>query len=243
MTSEIILQNVGLDFIAYNKKLTIKEFFIDFLSKKNRQTQEIFSALININLHIIQGDRLGIIGFNGAGKSSLLKILSKIYPPTTGTIKVNGKIAPLLEIGAGFNNELSGRENIYLNGTILGYTKRQIKNIENEIIEFSELTQFIDMPIKHYSTGMYMKLAFSIATSIKPDILILDELFAGGDLNFIKKAQTRIKTMIENANIIVFVSHQMELLLELCNRVIWIEHGCIVADGNPKQIIERYLNQ
>ena len=152
-------------------------------------------------------------------------------------------IAPLLEIGAGFNPELSGRENIYLNGTILGYSIKKIKEIESDIIKFSELEQFIDMPVKYYSTGMYMKLAFSIATAVKPDILILDELFAGGDADFIIKAQERMKSMIEDSNIMVFVSHQMELLLELCNRVIWVDHGRIIADGEPGEIINRYLHK
>lgn len=194
-------------------------------------------------MEINHGDRLGIIGHNGAGKSSLLKILCKIYTPTSGTIDIKGKVAPLLEIGAGFNPELSGRENIYLNGTILGYNLKRLKEIEPDIINFSELEQFIDTPVKYYSTGMYMKLAFSIATATQPDILILDELFAGGDADFIKKAQARMKAMIEDSNIMVFVSHQMDLLLELCNRVIWVDHGNIIADGKPDEIINQYLKK
>ncbi len=242
MNSGITLEKVGLQFTLYNNKSSsVKELFADLFTNSVRNKTETFAALSDINLTINHGDRLGIIGHNGAGKSSLLKILCKIYTPTTGSISIHGKVAPLLEIGAGFNPELSGRENIYLNGTILGYNFKKLKEIESEIIEFSELEKFIDMPVKYYSTGMYMKLAFSIATATKPDILILDELFAGGDADFIKKAQARMKGLIEDSNIMVFVSHQMELLEELCNRVIWVDHGKIIADGKPDEIINQYL--
>ncbi|MFE4110517.1 ABC transporter ATP-binding protein [Kosakonia sp. YIM B13611] len=244
MNSEIVLENVALQFTLYhNKSSSVKELFADLFTRSHQKKAETFLALKEINLKINHGDRLGIIGHNGAGKSSLLKVLCKIYTPTTGNIYIKGKVAPLLEIGAGFNPELSGRENIYLNGTILGYDLKKLKEIESEIIKFAELEQFIDMPVKYYSTGMYMKLAFSIATATKPDILILDELFAGGDADFILKAQARMKAMIEDSNIMVFVSHQMELLLELCNRVIWVDHGSIIADGLPNDIINQYLNK
>ncbi|KLG15461.1 ABC transporter [Enterobacter roggenkampii] len=244
MNSEIVLKNVGLQFaLHHNKNSSLKELFADLFSRTHQKKHDTFLALNNINLEINHGDRLGIIGHNGAGKSSLLKILCKIYTPTSGTIDIKGKVAPLLEIGAGFNPELSGRENIYLNGTILGYNLKRLKEIEPDIINFSELEQFIDTPVKYYSTGMYMKLAFSIATATQPDILILDELFAGGDADFIKKAQARMKAMIEDSNIMVFVSHQMDLLLELCNRVIWVDHGNIIADGKPDEIINQYLKK
>ncbi|EMN1226880.1 TPA: ABC transporter ATP-binding protein [Enterobacter roggenkampii] len=244
MNSEIVLKNVGLQFaLHHNKNSSLKELFADLFSGTHQKKNDTFLALNNINLEINHGDRLGIIGHNGAGKSSLLKILCKIYTPTSGTIDIKGKVAPLLEIGAGFNPELSGRENIYLNGTILGYNLKRLKEIEPDIINFSELEQFIDTPVKYYSTGMYMKLAFSIATATQPDILILDELFAGGDADFIKKAQARMKAMIEDSNIMVFVSHQMDLLLELCNRVVWVDHGNIIADGKPDEIINQYLKK
>lgn len=244
MNSEIILKNVGLQFELYhNKSSSLKELFVDLFARTHLKKNDSFLALNNINLKINHGDRLGIIGHNGAGKSSLLKVLCKIYKPTSGEIDIKGKVAPLLEIGAGFNQELSGRENIYLNGTILGYNLKKLKEIECEIIKFAELEQFIDMPVKYYSTGMYMKLAFSIATATQPDILILDELFAGGDADFIQKAQARMKAMIEDSNIMVFVSHQMDLLLELCNRVIWVDHGQIIADGKPQDIINQYLRK
>ncbi len=244
MNSEIILNNVGLQFeIYYNKSSSLKELFTDLFVGSNQKKNDTFYALNNINLEIKHGDRLGIIGPNGAGKSSLLKVLCKIYAPTSGVINIKGKVAPLLEIGAGFNPELSGRENIYLNGTILGYNLKKLKEIESDVIKFAEIEKFIDMPVKYYSTGMYMKLAFSIATATQPDILVLDELFAGGDADFIQKAQARMKAMIEDSNIMVFVSHQMDLLLELCNRIIWVDHGNIIADGKPDEIINQYLKR
>ncbi|MBU4682987.1 ABC transporter ATP-binding protein [Cedecea davisae] len=244
MNSHIRLKNVSLEFeIYHNKTSSLKELFSNLFTDDNNTPKEKFKALSEINLEIFHGDRIGIIGHNGAGKSSLLKTLCKIYSPTSGTVEVVGHVAPLLEIGAGFNAELSGRENIYLNGTILGYTTKQIKRIEKDIIEFSELEQFIDMPVKYYSTGMYMKLAFSIATAVKPEILVLDELFAGGDAEFIQKAQKRMKDIIAGSSIMVFVSHQLELLSELCNRVIWLDHGTIIEDGEPKKVISKYLEK
>jgi len=245
MNSKIVLDNVSLVFDLHkNSKSSLKEMFANaFKDKHNGKSTQKFTAIKNLCLEINHGDRIGIVGHNGAGKSSLLKILCKIYEPSEGKVTIKGNIAPLLEIGAGFNPELSGRENIYLNGAILGYNKKYLKEIESEIIEFSELSEFIDTPVKYYSTGMYLKLAFAISTAVQPDILILDELFAGGDAEFVSKAQLRMKSMIEDSNIMVFVSHQTELLLELCNRVIWLDHGIIVADGEPKTIIAKYLNK
>jgi ABC-type polysaccharide/polyol phosphate transport system ATPase subunit len=245
MNSKIILENVSLVFDLHkNNKSSLKEMFANVLKDKHHiDTKEKFKAITNINLEINHGDRLGIVGHNGAGKSSLLKVLCRIYEPSSGKVTVQGNVAPLLEIGAGFNPELSGRENIYLNGAILGYSKKYLKTIENDIIDFSELSDFIDTPVKYYSTGMYLKLAFAISTAVQPDILILDELFAGGDAEFVNKAQIRMKSMIEDSNIMVFVSHQTDLLLELCNRVVWLDHGVIIADGEPKTIINKYLNK
>lgn len=246
MKSKITVSDMSLDFRTYhNKTGSLKEAVIG-LFKPNKQIpidKKTFHALKNINLEINHGDRLGIVGHNGAGKSTLLKTLCRIYEPTSGSIKIEGRIAPLLEIGAGFNPELSGIENIYLNAAILGYNVKEIRKIERDIIDFSGLEEFIEMPVKYYSTGMYMKLAFSIATAVKPDILILDELFAGGDADFIEKAQSRMKSFIKDSSIMVFVSHQTELLEDLCNRVIWIDHGTLKADGEPKKIISQYLNR
>lgn len=242
MESHIHLENVSLKFRLYhNKSSSLKEIFVNFARPGGPNAYSDFWALKNIDLTLRHGDRVGIVGHNGAGKSSLLKVMARIYAPTKGRISVQGRLAPLLEIGAGFNPELSGRDNIYLNGAILGYPPQLIKELEQEIIEFARLEAFIDTPIKYYSTGMYMKLGFAIATAVHPDILLLDETFAGGDAAFVEKATKRMTDFIDRASIMVFVSHQMELLRKLCNRIIWLEQGEVVDDGPPDLIIERYL--
>lgn len=242
MNSSISIKDLNLNFRLYHDKgQSLKEFFAGLLRRRGKSKYTEFCALKNINLEIAHGDRIGIVGHNGAGKSTLLKTICGIYCATEGVVEVNGRIAPLLEIGAGFNIELSGRENIYLNGAILGYSKAMLKSIEPEIIEFTGLAEFIDTPVKYYSTGMYMRLAFAIATAVHPDILILDELFAGGDAEFIDKALARMHEFIDKSSIMVFVSHQPDLLRRLCNRVIWIDHGSIVADGEPDVVINNYL--
>lgn len=242
MSSSISIKNLTLNFRLYHDKgQSLKEFFAGLLRRRKKVKYSEFCALKNLNLEISHGDRIGIVGHNGAGKSTLLKAICGIYCATDGVVTVSGRIAPLLEIGAGFNVELSGRENIYLNGAILGYSKAMLKEIEPEIIEFTGLAEFIDTPVKYYSTGMYMRLAFAIATAVHPDILILDELFAGGDAEFIDKALARMHEFIDKSSIMVFVSHQPDLLRQLCNRVIWIDHGSIVADGEPDVVIDKYL--
>ena len=195
-----------------------------------------------MSLDIKAGERVGILGHNGAGKSTLLKALCSVYQSVEGLITIDGKIAPLLEIGAGFHSEFTGRENIYLNGAILGYSKQQLKQIEPEVIAFSELEEFIDTPVKYYSSGMYMRLAFSLATAMHPDILILDEVFAGGDAAFITKARTRMHALIDKANIMLMVSHDHHLIESLCNRVILLDHGKVIADGEPRAVIAHYFN-
>lgn len=243
MESSISINNLSLSFRLYHDKgQSLKEFFADIFKRKKASSYSEFLALKNVNIRIAHGERLGIVGHNGAGKSTLLKSICRIYEPTAGSIEVVGRIAPLLDIGAGFNAELSGRENIYLNGAILGFSKAKIKKIESEIIEFTGLADFIDTPVKYYSTGMYMRLAFAIATAVHPDILILDELFAGGDAQFIDKALARMHEFINKSSIMVFVSHQPDLLRKLCNRVVWLDHGEIIADGQPSEILDKYMN-
>ena len=244
MESKITFKNVNLVFETYKSKgVTLKELCSSIFTKQAPKLDSSkYRALNDISIEISHGDRLGIVGRNGAGKSTFLKALCKIYEPTSGIVEVQGSVAPLLEIGAGFNPELSGRENIYLNGAILGNSIKELRKLEQSIIDFSGLHDFIDTPVKYYSTGMYLKLAFSIATSTKPDILVLDELFAGGDAEFVTKAKARMSEIIEESSIMVFVSHQLELLEDLCNRVIWIDGGRIVADGEPKAVIKQYLN-
>lgn len=242
--SEIRLDSVALSFRLYHdRNVSMKEKFASIFSRRKVQGPTDFWALRDIDLTIKHGERVGIVGHNGAGKSTLLKTICRIYEPTRGQVQVLGRIAPLLEIGAGFQPEISGRQNIYLNGAILGYPTSVLKEIEQEIIEFTQLEEFIDMPVKYYSTGMYMKLAFAIATAVRPDILILDELFAGGDAEFIDRAQARMRTFVDQSSILVFVSHQPSLIEQLCNRVIWIDHGQVLMDGKADEVLQAYLNK
>lgn len=245
MESKIVFKDVSLEFDDHqNKGATFKELFANAFTLNNKEKNKHKRTVLNaINIEIKHGERLGIVGRNGAGKSTFLKTLCKIYEPSAGKITIQGNVAPLLEIGAGFNPELSGRENIYLNGAILGHDMSELKKLEAEIIDFAELNEYIDTPVKYYSTGMYLKLAFSIATAIKPEILVLDELFAGGDAEFVAKAKKRMENFIAESSIMVFVSHQLDLLQELCTRVIWIDKGKIIADGEPEAIIDLYLNK
>ena len=244
--SHVYLNDVAVRFRKYHhRSASLKEAAMRLLSPpswlkdKPAKTTE-FWGLLGINLRLDEGDRLGIIGRNGAGKSTLLKVISRIYRPTQGTIDVEGRIAPLIEIGAGFNPELSGRENAYLNGAILGIKRKQLSQKLDSIINFSELEEFIDMPVKYYSTGMHLKLAYTVATEIPPDILILDELYAGGDAAFIKKANTRLQSFVERSKILILVAHHLEYIKRFCTRVIVLDHGKIVGEGDPLEQLDRY---
>jgi ABC-type polysaccharide/polyol phosphate transport system ATPase subunit len=240
--SSIRVENLSIKFHKYqNRSPMLKEYFANLFKRRHQAEYSDFWAVKDVSFEIKAGERVGIIGHNGAGKSTLLKALCRVYESSDGKIFVDGRIAPLLEIGAGFHQEFTGRENIYLNGAIIGYTKQQLRAIEPEVIAFSELEEFIDTPVKYYSTGMYMRLAFSLATAMHPDILVLDEIFAGGDASFVEKAKARMHDLIDRANIMILVSHDHELVKSLCNRVIWMEHGKVVADGSPEDIVERYL--
>jgi len=239
MSSSIKINKAFVRFKIYeNKNLSLKEFFSRNFAKSTIHQDRYFDALNDISLEINPGERVGIIGRNGAGKSTLLKLICGIYPPSSGKVSVEGSIASLLELGAGFHPEFTGRENLYLNGAIMGFTEQQIKKVEEEVIQFSELTSFIDTPVKYYSSGMYMRLAFSMATAIHPDILILDEVFAAGDIGFVEKARLRMHEMVDKANILLMVSHDMDLMMELSSRVIWIDGGKIIEDGNPSRVID-----
>lgn len=234
--------DVSLKFRLYSDKgISMKEAVINRLKRSNRENAvKEFWVLQNINLTINNGDRLGIIGTNGAGKSTLLKLISRIYEPTIGTVESKGRIVPLIELGAGFNNELTGRENIYLNGAVLGYTKAEMAALEKNIVEFAGLEDFIDMPIKYYSTGMYARLAFTVATEINPEILIIDEIFAGGDINFVDRAVNRINNLIDSARIVVMVSHSLGLIESMCKRCIVISDHGVAFDGPTEDAIQFY---
>ena len=212
------------------------------LSKfNNDDAKDIIWALKNISFNVKEGEILGIIGRNGAGKSTLLKILSRIVEPTDGRAIVNGRVASLLEVGTGFHRELSGRENIYLNGTILGMTKEEINKNFDDIVEFSEVGKFIDTPVKRYSSGMYVRLAFAVAAHLNPEVLIVDEVLAVGDAAFQKKCIGKMSETAKSGRTVLFVSHNMHTVQDLCNRTMLLENGKIVKDGNTSDVIKYYL--
>jgi ABC-type polysaccharide/polyol phosphate transport system ATPase subunit len=240
--SSIVVNNLSIKFrIYHDSSPSLKDYISSFFKYRQKAAFSDFFAVKNVSFVINQGERVGIVGHNGAGKSTLLKALCKIYEPSAGGIDVDGRVAPLLEIGAGFHPEFTGRENIYLNGAILGYSKEQLKLLEQEIIDFAELEEFIDTPVKYYSTGMYLRLAFSLATAVQPEILVLDEMFAGGDAAFVQKATDRMKQIVDQAKIMVLVSHDTMLLRTFCNRVIWMDHGQIKEDGESNTVIDHYI--
>jgi ABC-type polysaccharide/polyol phosphate transport system ATPase subunit len=245
MTAEITIENASLRFRIYrNPSPGLKESVIRSFSKnKNAQSVIEFDALKNINLNIYGGTRLGIVGLNGAGKSTLLKMIVGIYPPQIGRIHVQGKITPMIELGTGFDYELSGRENIYLNGALLGRSYKQMKQLEAEITDFSELAEMIDLPIKYYSSGMLGRLAFSIGAIVDPDILLLDEIFAAGDAHFVQKSVNRLREIFSTSQIVMLVSHDLEQIKDLCNKVMVLHKGSIIKMGEPKEMIDYYLNE
>ena len=204
---------------------------------------EEFWALKDIDLEVKKGDRLGIIGRNGAGKTTLLKVLSQITEPTTGQIKIKGRVASLLEVGTGFHPELTGRENIYLNGAILGMPRSEIKRKFDEIVDFSGVEQFLDTPVKRFSTGMYVRLGFSVAAHLEPEILVVDEVLAVGDASFQKKCIGKMDSVAKEGRTVLFVSHNMSSIESLCNRVILLESGCLSYDSTPKDTVSHYLQE
>lgn len=236
----ISVKNLSVKYKVFNDKIrTLKEFLIAIF--KGKLSYKTFIALKNINFDLNKGDILGVIGHNGAGKSTLLKVLSGIIVPNDGKIKIKGNIVPLLELGSGFDFDLSGRENIFLNGAILGYKKEFLINKEKEIIEFSELGEFIDIPIRNYSSGMIVRLAFSIATIVEPEILIVDEILSVGDINFQEKSKKRMLEMMGGGTIVIFVSHDIEQIRRFCNKILWLDHGKIKQFGETEKVIKDYL--
>jgi len=225
--------------LAKEKPGTMQEYMIRRLKGK-RIDYEDFFALKDINLEIHKGESLGIIGHNGAGKSTLLKVIARVLKPTEGEVVVNGKIAPLIELGAGFDMELTGKENIYLNASILGLSRKEINEKFNRIVEFSELDEFIHSPLKSYSSGMVSRLGFSIATEVDPDILIIDEILAVGDEKFRKKCSERILDFRKRGVNILFVSHSMGESRNLCDRILWLDHGRMKMIGKPDNVVAAY---
>lgn len=235
------VSNVTMKYRVPTEKVdSLKLFFIKKIKKEIKY--EDFYALQDVSFSIKKGEVFGIIGHNGAGKSTLLKIIAGVIKPTSGTCERYGSMAPLIELGAGFNDELTGIENIYLNGLLLGYSKRFITEKLKEIIEFSELEKFIHMPLKNYSSGMRARLGFSIATIVQPDILLVDEVLSVGDNHFREKSEQKIRSMIENGTTVLLVSHALNLLENLCTNILWLEKGRIKGIGPSKEIIKKYQN-
>lgn len=224
--------------MTYDRIQSIKEYIVQMLRGKIKY--EEFWALKNVSFEVERGEVVGIIGHNGAGKSTLLKVISGILKPTGGELEVHGNVVPMLELGSGFDRDLTGRENIFLNGSILGYSEKYLKEKYEQIVEFSELGKFIDVPIRNYSSGMLMRLAFSIATVVQPEILIVDEILAVGDAAFQEKSKARMLELMSGGTTVLFVSHSLEQIREMCDRVIWLEHGQIKAIGATKEICDAY---
>ena len=240
----IILKNVSMKFnLGVEKDNSLKMIFINLFTPKKKKKKDYFWALKDIDFRINKGDVVGIIGANGAGKSTLLKVVSGVYKPTTGTVEVNGKISPMIELGAGFDPELTARENIYLNGAILGYSKEFLEQKFDEIVEFSELKDFLDVPVKNFSSGMVAKLAFSISTIVDPEVLIVDEILSVGDIKFQEKSKNKMMSMIEGGTTVLYVSHSIDSIKELCSKVIWLDHGKIVKMGDTKEICDEYYKK
>jgi len=252
MSAIITVENLGKKYRLRHQKsetyATLRDTIVNGAKnifspdRKNKSTVEEFWALKDVSFEINQGDRVGIIGSNGAGKSTLLKILSRVVHPTKGRITMEGKMASLLEVGTGFHPELSGRENIYLNGVILGMTRKEIQKKFDEIVAFSEIDKFLDTPVKRYSSGMFVRLAFSVAVHMEPDILIVDEVLAVGDANFQKKSAAKMESISKDeGRTILFVSHNMPAMENLCPTSIYLEHGTVKKIGKTNEVVTEYL--
>ena len=212
------------------------------LKRRRKRKKTNFWALRDISFEVKKGEVIGLIGSNGAGKSTLLKIVSGVMKPTNGKVKVSGVISPMIELGAGFDMELTARENIFLNGAILGYSKQFLESKFDEIVEFSELKDFLDVPVKNFSSGMTAKLAFSIATIVDPEILIVDEILSVGDIKFQEKSKNKMLEMIKGGTTVLYVSHSLDSIRQLCDRVVWIEHGKMVKVGKTDEICDEYYD-
>ena len=235
----ISVKNVEKSFKIYKDKgFTLKERILFFKSRNAYVKNDILKG---ISFDIEKGDILGIIGRNGSGKSTLLKLITKIIYPDSGSIKINGKVSSLIELGAGFHPDMTGRENIYINASIYGLTKKEIDSKLDTIIKFSELEEFIDSPIRTYSSGMYMRLAFSVAINVEAEILLIDEILSVGDANFQAKCFRKMQELKDSGITIVIVSHDLHTMEKLCNKVIWIESGKIKRSGIPNEVLKEYI--
>lgn len=240
----IEVKDVSMRFnLGIEKNFSLKQFFVDiFKSKKKKKKKEEFWALKNLDFDIKEGEVIGFVGSNGAGKSTLLKIVAGVMKPTKGKVNVYGNICPMIELGAGFDPDLTARENIYLNGAVMGYNEDLLNQKFQEIVDFSELQDFLDVPVKNFSSGMVARLAFSIATIVDPEILIVDEILSVGDIAFQAKSENKMKSMIGGGTTVLYVSHSIDSIKNLCDRVVWIEHGVVQMIGKTDKVLEKYLN-
>ena len=237
----IIVDHADLTFEVQNEKIdTLKETFVRTL-KRDKSKKIKIHAINDVSFKIYKGEKVGIIGYNGAGKSTLLNLITGIYSPDKGSVTTYGNISPLLSLGAGFDQNFSGRKNIILNGAVLGYEKEFLESKMDEIIEFSELGEFIDIPIKNYSKGMLAKLGFSIATAVNPDILIIDEILGVGDVNFQKKSADKMKSLMDGGTTVLLVSHSIPQIRELCDKAVWIDNGKLREIGEVNKVCDHYL--
>lgn len=236
----IEVKNVSMKFnLGIEKGFSLKQGFVDMFKKKEKINND-FWALKNINFDVEKGEVVGFIGSNGAGKSTLLKVIAGVMKPTKGKVSVYGNICPMIELGAGFDSQLTARENIYLNGAVMGYSKEFINSKFDEIVSFSELNDFLDVPIQNFSSGMIARLAFSIATVVDPEILIVDEILSVGDMAFQKKSEEKMLNMINGGTTVLFVSHSIDQIRNMCNKVVWIEKGEVQAIGG-KEVCDKYI--
>lgn len=244
--ASIEFNNVSVDFPIYNTNgRSLKKRLMQVATGGQLGATEqgvvVVRALDNLNFTLNDGDRVALMGHNGAGKSTLLRLLGGVYEPSSGSIQTKGEIGSLIDISLGIDHESTGRENIYVRGGLLGMTRAEINNHLNDIIEFSDLGNFIDVPVRTYSTGMHLRLAFAVSTLLRPEILVMDEWLSVGDENFKRKAEKRMTDVVQATNILVIASHSRELILNLCNRVIWLEHGKIKMDTDPQSAVEAYF--
>ncbi|MBR0302755.1 MAG: ABC transporter ATP-binding protein [Clostridia bacterium] len=242
------VENVSMKFnLGIEKNFSIKQFMVDTLTpskrkdKKSRKELNEFWALSDVSFEVKQGEVVGLVGNNGAGKSTLLKIVAGVMKPTSGKVEVGGNICPMIELGAGFDSDLTARENVYLNGAVMGYNKQFLESKYDEIVEFSELQDFMEVPVKNFSSGMIARLAFSIATIVDPEILIVDEILSVGDAAFRQKSENKMKSMIGGGTTVLYVSHSANSIKALCDRVVWLDHGRVMMVGEASATCDEYL--
>ncbi len=240
MNGRVLIDSIYKRFrIPHHKRSTLFQNIIGFI--KRQSDYEEFWALKDINLEINSGETFGIVGRNGSGKSTLLKIIARVLYPDKGRISIYGKVAPFLELGVGFQQELSARENVYIYSSILGMTRKETDRIYDEVFDFAELNRFQDMKLKNFSSGMYLRLAFSTAAHVNPDIMLIDEVLAVGDADFQKKCMEKINAFRSQGKTIVFVSHSLDVVRDICNRAVLMENGSVISSGEPNKVIDQYL--